>query len=135
MASRRNNIRIFNVPEDSESGDTVKWGENFIKELLKLPPQTELHLERMHRSLVKKPGPADSPRSFVAKFLDFQTKQRVLMSAWKSGELVYKDKRVGFDNDYPPAVQRRRKEYADIKKQLKANKKLTCFTLTTDSYF
>lgn len=36
-ASRRNNIRIYSVPKDSEIGDTVKWVENFIKELLQLP--------------------------------------------------------------------------------------------------
>ena len=119
-ASRRNNIRVFNVVEDSETGDTVKWGEKFIKELLNLPPETELRLERMHRSLVKKPGPTATPRSFVARFLDFQTKQDVLMKAWSMKELKYKDRRIGFDNDYPPAVQRRRKEYSEIKQQLKA---------------
>ena len=119
-ASRRNNIRVFNVVEESESGDTVKWGEKFIKELLHLPPDTELRLERMHRSLVKRPGPEAPPRSFVARFLDFQTKQKVLMTAWSMKELKYKDRKIGFDNDYPPAVQRRRKEYAEIKRQLKA---------------
>lgn len=119
-ASRRNSIRIFGIPEDEESTDTVKWGENFIKELLGLPAETELRIERMHRSLVKKPDAAAPARSFVARFLDFQTKQDVLMRAWKAKDLKYKGNRIGFDNDYPPAVQRRRKEYSEIKQQLKA---------------
>ena len=119
-ASRRNSIRIFGIPEDAESGNVVKWGEKFIKEILQLPAETELRLERMHRSLVRKPDATAPPRSFIAKFLDFNTKEDVLMRAWKTKELKYKGNRIGFDNDHPPAVQRRRKEYADIKKQLKA---------------
>lgn len=58
-------------------------------------------------------------RSFVVKFLHFQTKLQILTKAWKEKELLYNGKRITLDNDYSPALQRRWKEFAGIKKQLK----------------
>ena len=100
--SRRNSLRIFGCAEGLESGNVVKWGDQFIKEVLELPHDTDLRLERMHRSLGKKPDPPAPPRSFIAKFLDHQTKEMVLSKAWQSNNLKYQDCKINFDRDYPP---------------------------------
>ena len=70
------------VAENSKIGDTVQWFENFLRELLKLLPNFSLKLERVHRSLQQKPTDVNAPpRSFMMKFLSFQTQQHVLTKA------------------------------------------------------
>ncbi len=118
--TRRNNIRLYGVMENSETGDTVWWAENFLRNILKLADDFPLHLERTHRSLQQKPtDPNAHPRSFILKFLSFQTTQQVIAKAWSIKNLQFKGKKISMDHDYSPALQRRRREYSEIKKQLK----------------
>ena len=49
-AQRRGNLRLYGVKEDSEEGDTVKWVEQFLRNILSLPQDFSLKLERAHRS-------------------------------------------------------------------------------------
>ncbi|KAJ8375565.1 hypothetical protein SKAU_G00061450 [Synaphobranchus kaupii] len=90
--SRRNNIRIYGVPESAEGTSMHHYVEDLIK--------TEL---------------------VVVRFLRFTTKENVLHAAWKKNVHV-QGKRVYFDHDYAEEVQRKRKEYTPIKKVLKENK-------------
>lgn len=121
-ASRRENIRIYGIKEGSEEGDTVQWIDQFLHELLDLPTEFELRLDRAHRSLVQKPtSETANPRSFVLKFHSFQTKQQVLERAWNEN-LTYKGETITLSHDYSPMLQKRRMEYAAIKKQLKAKR-------------
>ncbi len=53
--ARRENIRIYNVPEDEEGSSMVVFVEKLLREKLDIPPTTELHIERAHRALVPKP--------------------------------------------------------------------------------
>lgn len=95
--------------------------EEFLHKLLKLPAEFELRLERAHRSLQRKhTDPAASPRSFVLKFNSFKTKQFILQKAWREKYLTYKGEHITMNHDYATSLQRKRREYADIKKQLKA---------------
>ncbi|KAM7417148.1 hypothetical protein PAMA_016995 [Pampus argenteus] len=71
-AQRRENLRIYGIKEGSEQGDTVEWIDKFLHELLKLPSEFELRLDRAHRSLVKK-KPADD-------------KELVFDSAWEAAD-------------------------------------------------
>ncbi|TKS79292.1 LINE-1 retrotransposable element ORF1 protein [Collichthys lucidus] len=123
-AQRRENLRIYGIKEGSEQGDTVEWIDKFLHELLKLPPEFELRLDRAHRSLAKK-KPAGSkqsgsPRSFIVKFHNFRTKQLVLQKAWQDNTLTHKEEKITLSHDYSPAIQKRRMAYGSIKKQLKA---------------
>lgn len=49
--TRRNNLRIYGVTGGSESGGMVQWTETFLRELLDIPRDFPLQLERAHRSL------------------------------------------------------------------------------------
>ncbi|KAK9955961.1 hypothetical protein ABG768_015799, partial [Culter alburnus] len=71
---------------------------------------------------MKPTNPNAAPRSVVVKFLHFQTKQRILHKAWATKDLQFNGSRVALDHDYSNAVQRKRREYKDIKKQLKERK-------------
>ncbi|RXN13106.1 LINE-1 type transposase domain-containing 1 [Labeo rohita] len=116
--SRRNNIRIFGVPEGSEGNNVKDLVESIIKTELSLS-DLDLKIQRCHRALGPKP-PADAyPRSVVVFFLEYRTKDLVLRSAWMKKEVHWNGKRIFFDQDYPPEIQQKRKKFAPIRKILK----------------
>lgn len=117
--TRRNNLRVYGVLEGTESGDMAQWAETFLKALLDLPTDSSLLIERAHRSLQQRPAEEAPPRSLIVRFVNHQQKQQVLFKAWSMKNLQHKGKRIYLDHDYSPALQKKRREYAGIKKQLK----------------
>ncbi|XP_048103822.1 beta-1,3-N-acetylglucosaminyltransferase manic fringe isoform X2 [Alosa alosa] len=118
---RRDNLRIYGIKEGSEEGDTVKWIEEFLRTTLQLPTEFDFRIERAHRSLLQRPtNPNASPRSFVLKFNSFKTKQLILQKAWQEKNLTYRGEKITMNHDYSPTLQKKRREYSGIKKQLKA---------------
>jgi archaellum component FlaC len=113
---RRNNIRIFGIPGDTEGNSTSKYLERFLTTELELPSDTPLQIQRAHRALAQKPPPNAPPRSMVDNFLQFETKEMVLSHAWKR-KIHVGGKRIFFDHDYATEVVQKRKAY--IKKILK----------------
>ena len=55
----------------------------------------------------------------VIYFLEHRTKELVLRSVWKKGEIRLHQQRVNFDQDYPAETQKKRGAYAPIRKLLK----------------
>lgn len=114
---RRCNLRIYNVVErDNET--VTELVENLLRRELALPEGTELHIQRAHRSLGKKPPPGASPRSIVVNFLKYETKESILTKAWKK-KIIVEGRQIFFDHDYPTEVLKKRKAYSEIKKTLK----------------
>ena len=122
--SRRDNIRIYNVPEGVEGASMLDFVEKLLRDTLELPPTTELHIERAHRSLAPKPPgePGDKPRSIIIKFLRYKMKEEILRKAWGKKQVFLNERLIYFDQDYPPAILQKRKEYTEAKRVLKQNK-------------
>lgn len=122
--SRRENIRIYNVPEGSEGASMVDFIEKLLRETLELPADVELHIERAHRALAPKPAgdAGDKPRSIIIKFLRYKVKEDILRRAWAKKRVSHNDRVIYFDHDYAPAVLQKRKEYSEAKRVLKQNK-------------
>lgn len=121
--SRRDNIRIYGIPEGSENGSsTIKFIEELLKNELGLDPTMDLNIQRAHRALAPKPTDSARPRSIIAKFLSFKTKEEILGQVWKKGGLKWNNARISCDHDYPPEVLKKRKEYAQAKAVLKEKK-------------
>ncbi|KAJ4926919.1 hypothetical protein JOQ06_014663 [Pogonophryne albipinna] len=82
--SRRENIRIYNVPEGEEGTSMVDFVEKLLRDTHVLPPASEVHIERALRSLVPKPpgGPGDKPRSIIIGFNRYKVKEEILRRAW-----------------------------------------------------
>ncbi|XP_032412220.1 uncharacterized protein LOC116715706 [Xiphophorus hellerii] len=116
--SRRNNIRVYGIPEDTEGDNLLEFMDGFIKAELSLQ-DTDLAIQRCHRALGPKPPQNASPRSVVIAFLAFRTRDLVLRAAWKKREVHLNQQRVYFDQDYPTETQKKRKAYAPIRKLLK----------------
>ncbi|KAK7878890.1 hypothetical protein WMY93_034233, partial [Mugilogobius chulae] len=108
--SRRNNIRIVGVPEDVEGPRPTAFFsemllEVFGKDILKTAPD----LDRAHRALAAKPGPAAKPRAVVVCFHNFQTRELVVRKARElRGKLRYKDSPLHIFEDYCPEVLEQR---------------------------
>ena len=122
--SRRNNIRVYGVPEDSEGDSMIKFVENLLTTELALPDGMSLQIQQAHRALTQKPGPGATPRSIVINFLQFDIKETVLKLAWKK-KVLLNNKQIFFDHDYAYAVMEKRKAFGGIKKALK--EKGICF--------
>ncbi|KAM9358436.1 uncharacterized protein ABDE67_003935 [Symphorus nematophorus] len=116
--SRRNNIRVYGVPEDSEGDSMIKFIENLMTTELGLPDGMSLQIQRAHRALTQKPGPDTTPRSIVINFQQFDVKETVLKLAWKK-KIHLNNKQIFFDHDYAYEVMVKRRAYGGIKKALK----------------
>ena len=64
--SRRNNIRIFGIPEGTEENSTSKYLERILTTKLEFPRDTPLQIQRAHRALAQKPPPNAPPTAMVA---------------------------------------------------------------------
>lgn len=117
---RRNNIRIYQVPEGSEGKDTAGFVKKLLDEVLNLPSEIDIKIERAHRSLMQKPTDTTAPpRSIIVRFLDAAVKDAIIRQAWSQGQIHFREKRIFFDQDYSPDLQRRRAKVYEAVKQLK----------------
>ena len=119
--ARRQNLRLYQVPEGSEGRDMVA----FIKKLLPtvltdlLLKEDDIRIDRAHRALMPKPKENDPPRSIVIRFADYTVKEQILQQAWKQRTVKMGERQIYFDNDYSPELQRKRAQVRYIVKQLK----------------
>lgn len=116
--SRRNNIRVFGLLEDSEKDSMIMYLDQLFKKELNLPDDMELHIQRAHRTPPFKPKSGERPRSIVVNFLKFETKEMILKKAWQK-KIRVADKQIQFDHDYPTEIVQKRRSYIGIKKVLK----------------
>lgn len=119
--SRRNNIRIYGVNEDEEKSapTMIDFVENLLREKLQLPPTLDLHIERAHRALTTAPPAGVPPRSIIARFMSFKTKDEILRKAWQMKGFQWKGKQINLDHDYAPDVLKQRQAYTESKRILK----------------
>lgn len=118
--SRRNNLRIYRVAENSEGTDMIAFVKELLRTTLQLSPEVNLQIERAHRALAAKPkSQTAAPRSIIIKFLDFTVKDMILRQAWGQRQVLYEEKPIFFDHDYSPELQKRRSQVREAIKQLK----------------
>lgn len=117
---RRNNLRIYQVPEGREGRDMKGFVQDLIRKVLNKPTM-ELQIQRAHRAPVAKPSEvAAPPRSIIVNFLDFTVKESVIRLAWGQKKNMFEDKPIYFDHDYSPELQKRRTRVRHVIKQLRA---------------
>ncbi|RXN13811.1 putative transposase element L1Md-A101/L1Md-A102/L1Md-A2 [Labeo rohita] len=119
--ARRSNIRIYGVPEKAEanSSDFISFLEDLLKSTLDLNSPADLQIERAHRALAPTPSAEAKPRSIIAKFLNYRTKELVIKTAWEKKVIEWKGNRIFCDHDYAPDVLWKRRKYQDAKRMLR----------------
>lgn len=118
--ARRDNLRIYGIPEDKEGTDMAGFLDNLLKISLDFPRDGDLKIEQAHQALAPKPtGPQAKPRSIVVRFRSWWTKEEVIKRAWQKKKVFYNNVRFCVDHDFLPEVRKKRSEYAEAKKVLK----------------
>lgn len=126
---RRQNLRLYQVPEGSEGRDMIAFIKKVLPTVLTSLPLTEadIRIDRAHRALMPKPKENDPPRSIVIKFADYTVKEQILQHAWRQRTVKMGEKQIYFDNDYSPELQKKRAQVRYVVKQLKEkNVKTKC---------
>lgn len=116
--SRRNNMRIWGVPEGTEEDSVHGFIESFLREHLKITEDVKLQIQRAHRVMASRSAPNKNPRAIIVNFLEFQQKEDILKKAWQT-KIEIDGKKVTFDHDYPAEVAAKRRDYAGLKRVLK----------------
>lgn len=131
--ARRQNLRLYQVPEGCEKGDMVGFVRKLFPMVLTDLPLTEedIKIDRAHRALMQKPKENDPPRSIVVRFADYTVKEQILRAAWAQRTVMLKmediNRQIYLDNDYSPELQRKRAQVRYVIKQLKQkNVKARC---------
>lgn len=81
--SRRNNMRIYGVPEEKEGRSVIEFVNKLFKCHLTLPEGLDLCIQWAHRASILKPSAVASPRSIIVNFLEFHVKELVFRKAWQ----------------------------------------------------
>lgn len=118
--SRRNNIRITNLPETAEGPRPSTFLAECLKEIFGPDAfPTPLAIDRAHRINVRRGNP-DAPRPFIARIHHYQNKELILKLAREKGRLVYRGTVIHIFPDYSPEVSRKRAAFSEVKSQLRS---------------
>uniref|UniRef100_A0A3Q3FYM6 L1 transposable element RRM domain-containing protein n=1 Tax=Kryptolebias marmoratus TaxID=37003 RepID=A0A3Q3FYM6_KRYMA len=116
---KRNNLRIYGIPEGEEKNDMISFVIDLMRTSLKLPQDMDLCVERAHRSLNAKPKHSAPPRSIIVRFFNYRVKEKVIQMAWSRRDVTHHGRRIYFDQDYTVNMQKKRKKVREVIKQLK----------------
>ncbi len=113
---QQNNIRVYKIPADVEGKEMVPFLPTLLSTTLELQEGMDIKLQRAHRATTPKPKATAPPRSIIVRFLDFSVKQVVLQQSWKQRYITFQGRKVFFNQDYSPEVQRKRKQVQELLK-------------------
>ena len=120
---RRNNVVIYNIPEESEGHgvyDCSGFVQNFLKQHMKMDAADKFEIERAHRSPTGPPRDR-KVRPITVKFLRYQDRVATLKQASKVlKNSPYRGNNIYVSDDVTETVRKDRKRLVRIKKLIKA---------------
>lgn len=117
--SRRSNLRLVGLPENTEQGEITIFLQTWLVDVLGRDAfQSPPIIERAHR-LQGRNTPNGPPRVIIMKFLNYQDKMRVMRAARLKGKIIHNGHHVMFFPDLSTEVQKQRKQYNQVKQQLR----------------
>lgn len=87
--SRRENIRICNVPEGAEGSAMRDFVEKLLKDTLEIDPNTELDIERAHQALAPPPAGGKNIRLLLLYFSAAEQRKRYYEKHGERKECFY----------------------------------------------
>lgn len=119
--SRRSNIRIIGVEENSEMGNPTRFVTDLLVQILGRENFcTPLIIDRAHRTLGPKPKPGERPRALLARLHYYTDKEKILRLSREKGQLLYNGHPVHIFPDMSPEVSRLRSSFKQVKTKLRA---------------
>lgn len=119
--NRRNNLRIYGLPESLEGDDPVSSFTTFLPKLLDMPSTTSLSIQRAHR-LGPRPSLSTSPvrqRGVIILFLKFTDLLSVLSAPRAKRQISWLGQKVFLSQDVSNATAARRKEFLNLREKNK----------------
>lgn len=124
--SRRNNIRIVNLPEDVEKPDPIQFFKTWIPTQLGQDHfPNPLVIEQVHRSSNFSLPSQNQPRNVIIRLFKYQDRDKILRTVAnkyrETGQYVtYNGQPVKFFPDLTTTLVNRRKNYNEVKRDLRA---------------
>lgn len=113
--SRRNNLRMHNLPEKTEGAKMKAYLASTLTANLKIQVE-EADIELAHRIGVE--GSSLKPRSVILRLLHFQKRQDILNASRISKGFVINDNSVTMTPDFSRKTQLRREEFWPLREKL-----------------
>uniref|UniRef100_A0A672HZU7 L1 transposable element RRM domain-containing protein n=1 Tax=Salarias fasciatus TaxID=181472 RepID=A0A672HZU7_SALFA len=121
-ASRRQNIRIVGVDEDSEKSNPTRFVVDLVMQILGRENfRSPLIIDRAHRTLGPKPGPGERPRALLVRLHYYTGKEKILQLSREKGQLLYNGSPVHIFPDTSPEVTRLRASFKHVKAKLRTS--------------
>lgn len=115
--SRRDNILIYNLKENAEGRQPVKFFETWLPTLLRLETKRGIiKIDRVHRTLGS--AKPDRPRPVILKLHNPRDKPRILAALKELGPLKYEDQTIFIRQDLPAPVKELRRAFNGVCEQL-----------------
>uniref|UniRef100_A0A3P8S1H5 L1 transposable element RRM domain-containing protein n=1 Tax=Amphiprion percula TaxID=161767 RepID=A0A3P8S1H5_AMPPE len=115
--SRRDNILIYNLKEETEGRQPVAFFEHWLPTLLNLETKRGIiKIDRAHRSLG--PPRPDRPRAVIIKLHNSGDKSRILTTARKQAPLTYEGLTVFIRQDITAPVKEMRRAFNGVCERL-----------------
>uniref|UniRef100_H3ABZ9 L1 transposable element RRM domain-containing protein n=1 Tax=Latimeria chalumnae TaxID=7897 RepID=H3ABZ9_LATCH len=98
--SQRNNICIVGFPEGVGKGNPSAFFSKVLPDLLHLPENLPIEIEKFHHSLGPCPTKEQHPRAFIVKLLCFPTKEKLFRAARDLGPLDWQGHKISLFPDF-----------------------------------
>ena len=119
--SRRNNIKIINLPERTEGDNAKDFFETWLPRILNLTVKNDrIKMDRCHRSPAQLRTESTRPRIVYIRLHNFADKQLVMQRARSMGEVAVSGSRIHLFEDFSPAVEKKRREFLEVKQSFRA---------------
>uniref|UniRef100_A0AAV2JIS7 L1 transposable element RRM domain-containing protein n=1 Tax=Knipowitschia caucasica TaxID=637954 RepID=A0AAV2JIS7_KNICA len=118
--SRRQNIRILNVPEGAENNMPTIFIAKFLSKVLGEENfDGPILVDRAHRSLAPKPRSGERPRPMIARLHYYSDKEKIMSLSRTKGKLFFEGAQVHIFPDMSPEVGRQRAAFNQVKTKLR----------------
>lgn len=115
--SRRNNVRIVGVPEDTAAASTSEAVASLLKEALKL--EKDPLIDRWHRTLRSKPRQNEPPRPIVVRLHYYKDCVDILNRAKTQQRIRIQGMTISIFPDFTMKTARARAAFKDFRRQLR----------------
>ncbi|KAJ1127249.1 hypothetical protein NDU88_005652 [Pleurodeles waltl] len=116
--SRRDNIRLFGIPENKEAPDVQAFLSSVLPTLISLTFDPPLEFQRAHRVGLKSPDGASIPRPIIACLLRHTQASQLLQVARNHGPFRIDKYEIRITADYSKDTNERRKAFLALRTRL-----------------
>lgn len=118
---RRCNLQFKGLPEKSEGTDPAEYLESLLTKTYGREAFSVMFTaERAHRIPARPLPPGAPPHTFIAKFLNFRDRDKILWLTREKGNIQMGNGQIAVFLDFSNEVQRKRSQFQEVKRRMRA---------------